>query len=220
MQRLLRCPFALPRSAVSVHAAKSVAAGALLCFGLLLAVALSACAVGRPHQALPAVADVQLSLPPYHSVAVQWKQRLDQPYVFLELVGDYADTGRFLPQLLEQVRNQNVAVNGTPFGLFYDDPARTPASELRSRLCLPVSKVAAVAAPLGFDLLPSANVVYARVAGAYPEVPRAYPAMFDTLRTRGWVLDGPIREQYLVDPASVQSFDQLVTEVQMPWRPL
>lgn len=181
---------------------------------------LASCQAMSPHAQLPAVADVPVSLAPHTKVVVQWKQTLDQPYVFLELVGDYRETGAFLTQLLEQVRAQNLATSGPPFALFYDDPARTPAHEQRSRLCLPVSRLVPVAAPLGFDLAPSANVVYARIAGPYPEVPQSYPAMFDTLRTRGWVLDGPIREQYLVDPGTVQSFDQLVTEVQMPWRPL
>lgn len=185
---------------------------------LPLLLSLAGCQSMSPRAELPAVADVPVSLAPHREVVVQWKQTLDQPYVFLELVGDYRETGRFLTQLLEQIRSQNLAVAGPPFALFYDDPARTPQAELRSRLCLPVSRLVPVAAPLGFDLLPSANVVYARIAGPYPDVPQSYPAMFDTLRTRGWVLDGPIREQYLVDPSTVQSFDQLVTEVQMPWR--
>ena len=87
-------------------------------------------------------------------------------------------------------------------------------------MCLPVLGLEAVADPLGFDLLPSANVAYARVAGPYPEVPGSYPGLFDYLRERGWVLEPPIRETYLVDPGRVQTFNQLITEVQMPWRPL
>ena len=31
-----------------------------------------------------------------------------------------------------------------------------------------------------------------------------------------WVEDGPIRETYLVEPGSVQSLDELITEVQIP----
>ena len=169
---------------------------------------------------VPTLPDVPVSLAPYDEVHVDWKQRLEQPYVFLELVGDYADTGRHLPSLLEQCRAQGVGVAGPPFGLFFDDPMRVPVGSRRSRLCVPVRELSAVAAPLGFDLLPAANVAYARVAGPYPEVPNSYPGVFDYLRERGWVLDGPIRETYLVDPGRVQTFDQLLTEVQMPWRPL
>jgi AraC family transcriptional regulator len=164
--------------------------------------------------------DVAIARPPYHSVATEWKERLDQPYVFLELVGPYSDTGRFLGELRSHLEAQGLRASGAPFALFYDDPLRVAPENCRSRLCVPVETQVAVGAPLGFAVLPGVRVVYALVSGPYNSVSAAYPAMFDVLRTRNWVLDGPIREIYLVDPTRVASFDELVTEIQMPWRPL
>ncbi len=61
-------------------------------------------------------------------------------------------------------------------------------------------------------------VVYARVSGSYPELPRVYPALFGYLTGLGWVAGGPIREVYLTNPADVNSFAELRAEVQIPWR--
>ena len=60
-------------------------------------------------------------------------------------------------------------------------------------------------------------VVYARVPGAYPEVARTYPALFAYLRELGWRQGGPVREVYLVNPVEARSYDELLTEVQIPW---
>lgn len=167
---------------------------------------------------LPTIPDIPTSVAPFEVVHVDWKERLEAPYVFLDIEGDYAAVGSFLPALLDHCRAQGIEPAGPPFGLFYDDPLAVPASDLRSRLCLPVANLQAVAEPLGFDLLPASSVAYARVAGPYPEVPASYPGMFDYLRERSWALVPPIREIYLVNPGQVQTFDQLITEVQMPWR--
>lgn len=165
-------------------------------------------------------ADVGVAVPPYTSVPTEWKERLDQPYVFLELLGPYEETIGFMPELSQHLANQGIRAAGAPFALYYDDPMRVASTELRSRLCVPVAPGTAVGAPLGYMILPSEQVVYAHVAGPYDSVSAAYPAMFDVLRERAWVLDGPIREIYLVDPNGVQSLEELITEIQMPWRPL
>jgi AraC family transcriptional regulator len=164
--------------------------------------------------------DVDLARPPYTSVETEWKERLDQAYVFLELVGPYAETGRFMSELAQHLEAQGIRAEGVPFALFYDDPTRTAEADLRSRLAVPVAPGTPFSAPLGYAILPSDQVIYAHVAGAYDSVSQAYPAMFSVMRERGWVLDGPIREIYLVDPGSVRSYDELVTEIQMPWRQL
>lgn len=194
---------------------------------LALGLALAGCAstpsplAGRASRpdASAVRSDVAISRPPFREVHVEWKQRLEQPYVFVELEGDYADVLRWMGVLLEQVAAQGLAPAGAPFALYYDDPARTPKAELRSRLAVPVSTPqAAVAAPLGFDVLAPDNVVYARVAGPYGQAQGSYPGLFRFLGERGWAMHGPIRESFLVDPFSVRSPEELITEVQIAWR--
>ena len=84
------------------------------------------------------------------------------------------------------------------------------------RACFPVARGSSVAPPLMSATLPSTTVVYAFIGGPYPEVPRAYPRLFAFMEELGWVLDGPIREVYLVNPAMVADWDELVAEVQLP----
>lgn len=192
-----------------------------------LLLALAACAApatvdpgdGTPDLRPPAFQpDLPLSLPPFDTVHCEWKQRLDQPYVFLENRGSYTETGRLLGEVMAAMAAQGLAPAGPPFGLYYDDPGRVPVDELRSRACVPVGGRVPVSAPLAFDVLPSTTVVYAYGAGPYPEIPRMYPAVFGYMAERGWVEDGPVREVYLVDPGTVADYGQLITEVQVPVR--
>jgi effector-binding domain-containing protein len=151
--------------------------------------------------------------------AVHWKERLEQPYVFLEHQGDYRLSGGAMRTLLEAAHAADLEPTGPPFALFFDDPGRVPRPELRARACLPVAERGRVAPGLQADVLPRALVVYAEVPGAYPEVPRAYPALFSYLAEQGWVATGPVREIYLVNPGAVGSYEELRTEVQIPWTP-
>ena len=89
--------------------------------------------------------------------------------------------------------------------------------ELRSRACLPVRRPPGGDSLLGYEVLPQAMVAYGLVPGAYDLVPRSYPVLFDFLQDHGWERRGPLREIYLVNPGEVDSFDQLITEVQIPW---
>jgi effector-binding domain-containing protein len=174
---------------------------------------------GEPPPQQPAFQpDLPVSRAPFTTVHCEWKQRLDQPYVYVEHRGSYTETGRLLNQALEAMAAQGLEPSGPPFGLFYDDPGRVPVAELRSRACIPVGGRVTAAAPLAFDVLPSTTVVYAFAAGAYPEVPRAYPGLFAYMAQRGWVEDGPAREIYLVAPGSVSDYGELITELQVPVR--
>jgi effector-binding domain-containing protein len=160
--------------------------------------------------------DLSISRAPFHDIDVAWKERLGQPYVHLDSTGSYTGIGRLLEAVHQAARDQGIAPAGPPFALYYDDPGLVPVEELRMRACLPVAGAVAPLPPLGFDVLPATTVVYALVAGPYPEVPRAYPGLFAYLEELGWVEDGPVREIYLVDPGTVESWDELVTEVQVP----
>jgi len=161
-------------------------------------------------------ADLPISRAPFHDVSVNWKQRLDQPYVFLEGRGSYTGIGDLLEQVNALMAEQGVAPAGPPFALYYDDPGVVPIPGLRMRACFPVVGAPQVAGPLTYSVLPSTTVVYAFVGGPYPEVPRAYPGLYEFMRKLNWVEDGPIRETYLVNPALVDDFEQLVCEVQIP----
>jgi len=191
----------------------ALAAGALA--------ALAGCAGPGPEAAaaLPASVDVPVTRAPAEAVHANWKERIDEAYAFLEHQGDYRSIGTTMLALFARLDAAGVEPTGAPFALFFDDPGRVPLGELRARACVPVdSGDAGVRVPEGVsvEVLPRSTVVYAVVAGAYAEVPRAYPALFAFLREHGWNASGPVREVYL-NAANARSAQELLTEVQIPW---
>ncbi len=162
--------------------------------------------------------DLPLSEPPYDVVHVNWKERLPQPYVYVEHRGNYTAVGPRLESMAAELAERGIRTSGPPFALYFDDPGTVPIEELYARACFPVESPGGVPAPLASDVLPGGTVVYAFVAGAYPEVPRTYPALYDYLGRFNWVENGPIREIYLVNPVGVSSYDELICEVQIPAR--
>jgi effector-binding domain-containing protein len=158
------------------------------------------------------------SVPPLGTVAptpieANWKERLEQPYVFLERRGDYRNLAEAMDRLVSEARALVLEAVGPPFALFLDDPGKTPLSELRARVCIPVDGRPARLGQLRYEILPRSMVVYARVQGTHADVARAYPALFAYLRQLGWQPGGPIREVYL----SGRGAAELLTEVQIPW---
>jgi effector-binding domain-containing protein len=193
-----------------------------------LVLALAACQVSTRSSPAPTAStrhrptpsDEQLDLPvahaPFDTLQANWKQRLDQPYVYVEDRGDYRGIGKLLERAFAAADAAHVEASGPPFALYYDDPGKVAVDELRMRACLPVASPIEAREPLHYDVLDSTTVVYAYIGGPYPEVPRAYPGVFAFLKTLDWVENGPVREIYLRDPSEVASWDELVTEVQIP----
>ncbi len=165
------------------------------------------------------VPDLPVSRAPFEQVHASWKQRLDQPYVYLEHRGSYTETGTLIPALHRELAAQGLEASGAPFCLFYDDPALVPVSSLRSRACLPIAGARSPRSPLAYDVLPSTTVAYAYASGPYHEVPRMYPGIYRFMAHMNWVENGPIREMYLVPPSQGTSPEQLICEVQIPAAP-
>lgn len=159
---------------------------------------------------------VTVTVAPYDQVHVNWKQRLDQPYVYVEYRGDYRKIGSAIRTLQERVDTAGIVPLGELFCLYYDDPGWTDTAELRARACLPVNDRAGEGFDLGYDVLPSETVVYAVVAGPPGVVPRTYPQLFEYISRRNWEREMPIREVYLNVGESTNP-SGLLTEVQVPW---
>jgi effector-binding domain-containing protein len=195
----------------------------------LLAVLVSACGAtpkasidpNAPDPALPLwemtfVPDLPVAHPPYDHVDASWKQRMGTPYIYFEHFGNYNDTGALIPSLHREMLAQGLKPAGPPFSLFYDDPAGTPIAELRSRACIPIGGPRSPRAPLKYEVLPEDTVVYAFVSGPYPDVPRAYPGVWNFLERMNWSIDGPIRHVYMVPPGENPEPDALLCEIQVP----
>ena len=160
--------------------------------------------------------DLTISRPPFEEVHCNWKDRIDQSYVYLEHLGPYSQTGALLPEVHRLLSTQGIKPAGPPFALFYDDPSSTAPGKLRSRACVPVGSWTRPAKPLSMETLQSRTVAYAVASGPYPRVPACYPGIFGYMSRMNWTLAGPIREIYMIPPSEVSGYEDLLCEVQMP----
>ena len=160
--------------------------------------------------------DLPISNPPFREVHCNWKDRIDQTYVYLDCTGPYKKTGDLLLEVYRILGTQDIKPAGPPFALFYDDPSFTEPAKLRSRACVPVGSWTRPANPLSVDTLPSRTVAYAVASGPYPGVPASYSGIFAYMSDMNWVIAGPIREIYLIPPSEVSGYEDLLCEVQVP----
>ena len=72
-----------------------------------------------------------------HAIDANWKERLAQPYLYVEHVGDYRRMGDAMRRLFASAQEAGLEPSGAPFALFFDDPSLVPARELRARACIP-----------------------------------------------------------------------------------
>lgn len=134
--------------------------------------------------------------------------------------GEYIAIGQAFERLIGLAAAADLLrPNVRSFGIYYDDPASTPAAALRSEAC--------VQAPEGWKgqgelrALDIAQGRYARIehVGPYAELGRAYSWLYGTwLPTSGEeAADHPCVEEYLNDPRQVPA-SQLRTTVWLPLR--
>lgn len=160
--------------------------------------------------------DLPISHPPFTTVHCNWKDRLDQPYVYLEHLGPYSGTGALIPEVHRLLAQQGIQASGPPFALYYDDPASVQPSALHSRACVPVESWTRATGHLSSGSLPSRTVAYAVASGPYPQVPTCYKGLFGYMDSMNWTLAGPIREIYLIPPSETLGYEALLCEVQVP----
>lgn len=111
-------------------------------------------------------------------------------------------------------------VAGQMVGVYYDDPAATPAADLTSHAGVEFPAAAAIDAPLEQVLLPAGPHAVLRYQGPYSGLPAAYDQLFANWlpgsgRTPG---HSPMFEVYLNTPMDTAPED-LLTEICMPLAP-
>ncbi len=126
-------------------------------------------------------------------------------------VGPYRDAiPRGFDRLFAWLRAQNVQPQGQSLGIFYDDPARVPADQLRSELCVPVAPEVQGSGEVQVKEIAefeAASLVYEGEAN----ITRAYNEVYDWLRAQGYRDNGPAYEVYLSQPG-----EELRVELYVP----
>jgi effector-binding domain-containing protein len=82
-------------------------------------------------------------------------------------------------------------------------------------ICMPVAAGAVVGEGIGLEDIPGGHVASVTHVGPYPEVPKAYEALFAWVEKNGRAPAGPAREVYLNDPKDVPE-SELLVEIDLP----
>ena len=126
-------------------------------------------------------------------------------------VGPYRDAiPRGFDRLFAWLRAHNIQPQGASLGIFHDDPARVPADQLRSELCVPVAPEVQGSGEVQVKEIAefeAASLVYEGEAN----ITRAYNEVYDWLRAQGYRDNGPAYEVYLSQPG-----EELRVELYVP----
>ena len=140
------------------------------------------------------------------------------PVAALAHSGDYQAIGRTFERLVGVAGAAGLLrPDVRTFGIYYDDPAAKPTSELRSEACLEVSPNWTAQGELRRLEIAAGRYATIEHVGPYAELPQAYAWLYGTwLPSSGVeVADRPCVEEYLNDPRQVPAH-QLRTTIWLP----
>lgn len=113
-------------------------------------------------------------------------------------------------RLFAWVGAQNVQLMGPSMGIFYDDPAKVPAENLRSDLCVPVANDVQASGPVQIKDIGDVQVA-ALVYQGDQNIAAAYNQLYDWLHAEGYRDSGAPIETYYSRPG-----EELRAEVAVP----
>jgi AraC family transcriptional regulator len=101
--------------------------------------------------------------------------------------------------------------------VYYDDPADVPETELRSRVCVTVSKPCELEPPLERVIVAGGEYAIFRHKGSYSGLTAAYQWIFGTwlLQSGRALRDAPVIDEYYNSPINTSPCD-LLTDICIP----
>lgn len=182
---------------------------------LLVLTACSSTGAGE-IDAVPVEPDLPVVSAPFERIHVQFKETLDEQYVYVEHVGPRNDLRPGVERLLRATERRGIEAAGPLFVEYVDDPRGNPNTTGRILIGVSVSEPVAGDAELRYATSAPRTVVYTRLAGPFGAGRAGYSALDEHMRQWGWIQHGPIRETYHPDAAAPGTF---TIEVQIPWTP-
>lgn len=134
--------------------------------------------------------------------------------------GPYDKIGTAFQQLVDWAEPRGIVGPETKcIGIFYDDPEKVAADQLRSDACLPLPPGSVAEGHMRELTIGPTRCAVLRHKGPYAELPGAYRWLFHSwLPASGFVRDDQICfEEYLNDPLMLPSQEWL-TDIYMPLR--
>lgn len=149
---------------------------------------------------------------------VQTKDVKAMTVMSLPFTGSYEQTQDKLDELMSWLLRIGHPASGAPMGLYYDDPAKVAAEDLRAEVCVPIEETCEPDEAIRRKQLPAVTVACAIHQGPYHEIPQLYEEIFKWMAENGHTYDGtmPTREVFLKLYGEVTDPSEFVTEVQVP----
>jgi len=149
---------------------------------------------------------------------VQIKELEPVTVMCLPFTGAYDQTRGKLELVMSWLLRVGHPYSAAPFALYYDDPAKVPAEELRAEVCLPIEEDCEGEDEIVRKDLPAVTVAFAVHTGPNAGVSQVYEQIFQWIGENGYsyVEGEPTREVFLTMYGQVEDPAEFVTEVQVP----
>ncbi len=135
--------------------------------------------------------------------------------------GPYDQTSVVLDELIAWLLQTGHPYSGSPFAIYYDDPAEVEEDKLRAEVCLPVAEEVEV----NNDNFQRKDIEGGRFVallhqGPYAEIPQVYENLFEWVRDNGfeYIEEMGTREVFRKIMGEVDSAEELQTEIMIPVR--
>ena len=148
-------------------------------------------------------------------IKVKIKTTTPMSIAYLEHKGPYSELEPVFNKVMSYAMQKNLELAGPPVGIYYDDPAQVPASELRCEIGVQVKGKPEVDPPFRVKEIPSQEIGYALLKGPYEKIALHYPEIISSLMAQGYKIVGPIIEIYRVSGPNIQP-EEYLTEVWFP----
>ncbi len=137
-------------------------------------------------------------------------------YICVRYKGSFSQIQDAIGKLMEEVRLQNVAPQGSLIGIYYSNPEVVSPEALEWEMAFPVTPQAFIQAPLEKKEWSFTKVASALHKGSYETTGDTITNILDWMEANGCAQAGPILERYLdMDPSSIKPED-LRTEIWVP----
>lgn len=105
---------------------------------------------------------------------------------------------------------------GPFFGIYFDDPEKTPAGELSCKVGVPITGEQEPTADIVIEEIPAGDVASITYKGDYKNSSNAWDALVKFVEAEGYAWAGAPMEIYIVSEGQTDNPEEWVTEVRWP----
>jgi effector-binding domain-containing protein len=138
-------------------------------------------------------------------------------------MGPYTEAGKAISDLMAAVQQEKLMVKGTPYGLYFDNPAKVKPESARYEVCVPVDSTTKnkVDKKTGFTVkdVPATMIAVTDYMGPYDQVAPVYEKLYKWIGDNKYEAAGPMVEYYLSDPTKVKP-ESLQTKIGAVIKPM